>query len=109
MLKFRIYFVQFIVWEVIPSGLPFGMDVIPKSRERREKEITKVNLKFLYLALININELRVKNKTKDTDHKRKHNSNLSVLEPQMLTCHKFMQPVNYFRYNMSKYDSNGIM
>ena len=31
-MKFRRYFVQFIVWEGIPSSLPFVTDVVPKSR-----------------------------------------------------------------------------
>jgi len=33
MLKLRKYFVEFLVWERIPSSLPFGTDVVPKSRE----------------------------------------------------------------------------
>jgi len=33
MVKFGRYFVQFIVWEGIPSSLPFGTDVVPKSRK----------------------------------------------------------------------------
>jgi len=33
MMKFRTHFVQFIVWDGIPSSLPFGTDVVPKSRE----------------------------------------------------------------------------
>jgi len=33
MVKFGRYFVQFIVWEGIPRSLPFGMDVVPKSRK----------------------------------------------------------------------------
>ena len=37
-LKCRRYFVQFIVWEGIPSSLPFGTDVVPKSRERGASE-----------------------------------------------------------------------
>ena len=32
-MKFRTHFVQFIVWDGIPSSLPFGTDVVPKSRE----------------------------------------------------------------------------
>ena len=30
---FRKYFVESVVWERISSSLPFGRDVVPKSRE----------------------------------------------------------------------------
>ena len=33
MVKFGGYFVQFIAWEKIPSSLPFGTDVVLKSRK----------------------------------------------------------------------------
>jgi len=32
-LKLRKYFVEFVVWERIPSSLLFGTDVVLKSRE----------------------------------------------------------------------------
>jgi len=32
MVKFGRYFVQLIVWEGIPSSLPFGTDVVSKTR-----------------------------------------------------------------------------
>jgi len=33
MLNLRKYFVEFVAWERVPSSLPFGTDVVPKSRE----------------------------------------------------------------------------
>jgi len=35
-MKFGRYFVQFIIWVGIPSSLPFGTDVVPKSRRASE-------------------------------------------------------------------------
>ena len=38
MLKLRKYLVEFVVWERIPSSLPFGTDVVPKSGEHLKVE-----------------------------------------------------------------------
>ena len=60
MLKFRKYFVEFVVWERIPSSLPFGTDVVPKTASEggmgitclEETEyITRANLSALVLPL----------------------------------------------------------
>jgi len=55
MLKFRRYFVQFIVWKGIPNTLPFGTDVVSYVEANISLIFHKINRTSCYLFQMLLN------------------------------------------------------